>query len=526
MGWQDIDEEEGRRLMAEQAAPVIGEHGKSPTVRTGANGRPIVTVDRRDPILRPQSRQVGPVEAGARGYLQGVTGGWSEELTAAAKHPIAAAHRLIGGENDPRALPYLAERDEQRLANREASDQNPVTSTVSEMGGNALASMALPSARGGTVAQLAKAGAIQGGVAGGGYSEAPTLNGTLANSFIGAGTGAALAAGTAAIGRGAPSRLVKRTLGDFTDGATQTSKTSLLGRAGQAKDEVAAHILDRQDLFKGATKHPGKVFARVEAERKALGQKLGGLYVTGDQLGKTVPMSDLAKALYDIRKSRAGSETMSTAVDGIMESLQKRFGGKRIDRLGVSQIPLSELHTFSSELGERAYANIANDPSASKRLQQRLSGAITDVLKKHMEGVPGAKDLPALNKEYGFLKSAEGVLATRAKRTHEGLLATLNHHKEQVLAGLGMAGGLASGNMELAGGLALAGKAALPVARAADTAYARLINAAASGSTRAQLGQMAIEMGLTQTAADAVARLVATQGQSKPIPSPSPAGAR
>lgn len=144
----------------------------------------------------------GAIETAVRGFAQGTTLGLGEEVGAAVSALPAALD-----DDETITQRYKRLRDEQRAQNRLARQARPGTFLAGELAGGLTTGIAsAPLIGGGALAQsiprLAGVGAVEGGLAGLGYSEAQTLPETGVDVAVGAGTGAALGAAIPALGAG------------------------------------------------------------------------------------------------------------------------------------------------------------------------------------------------------------------------------------------------------------------------------------------------------------------------------------
>jgi len=148
----------------------------------------------------PDDNELGVIPAALAGLSQGLTLGYGDEIIGAGQ---AAIGKLTGEEGDYDEL-YKKYRDERRGLYKRARELNPVTFGASEFaGGIAPAFITGGAAAPATVKGAIGYGALGGGAAGLGYSEAEDLSGMAKDTARGAAIGGALSGATTAAVKGA-----------------------------------------------------------------------------------------------------------------------------------------------------------------------------------------------------------------------------------------------------------------------------------------------------------------------------------
>ena len=147
----------------------------------------------------PKTEDISKWESAARGKLQGVSWGFSDEAIGA----LEGIGRSMFDKDLTFKEAYKKARDESREANRAASEANPKTYMGAEIAGSLVAPGGIllgsigKGAKG--IKQLAKVGATVGGVEGGatglGLSEEEDLKGQLRDTAIGTGIGVGMGGG-------------------------------------------------------------------------------------------------------------------------------------------------------------------------------------------------------------------------------------------------------------------------------------------------------------------------------------------
>lgn len=179
-----------------------------------------------------EQKTFSPVEAGARGFVQGATLGLSDE----AKGLAAGTKALFSGKKVGEE--YDRARDEERQLNKMASEESPVEYTVGEVGGGILSPSPI---KGGGLAKTAAKGAIEGGVAGFGMGEGD-ISEQAKSTVTGAGLGGTI---------GAAAKGVEAVGGKLISAADEA--------VGSMRGGKAAQFVEEPSKFREAAEAPQRI---------------------------------------------------------------------------------------------------------------------------------------------------------------------------------------------------------------------------------------------------------------------------
>jgi hypothetical protein len=173
--------------------------------------------------------------------------------------------------------------------------------------------------------------------------------------------------------------------------------------------------------------------------------------------------------------------------------------------ISLDELPIRSLRKMATTMGDQLFPG--GPPTAqTTRAKQQVYHAIVDYIAD--EGARAGEDvskLRALNKKISTLIPVKEALQDRATRAAQGH-STLGNN---LLSAALVSGGAASGGIEgaaMGAAADLGRRAAMPIARATDYAMAELVRAAQNGSRPAQLGKMALELGVSRQLAEAIAQ--------------------
>lgn len=252
--------------------------------------------------LVPQ-QEPSALESFGRGALQGVTGGFADEITGAIEHAITGKR-------------YAQARDESRANYKAAEEANPTASLAGNVGGG-LASIFLPGAgvtRAATVAGRIGAGAALGGLAGLGNSEADLTKGDVAgaarDTAIGAAAGGALTG--AAEGLGSIFGLGKKAVGEVVDDFV-APKVSAEARAHAAAQLKAANAAGADALAEAELKFAPLVAKDEASAVQAVHDPLARKAAVADSLRDSA-MEDLQFIAGNKVKLKAFGDTVRKEV--------------------------------------------------------------------------------------------------------------------------------------------------------------------------------------------------------------------
>lgn len=261
-----------------------------------------------------------PISGGqslARGGLQGLTSGWSDEAAARIDQGvshiygvrnIADQFRAPGAPSltDPN-VPYDERRDFYRGLNDQARAANPKMFTGGELLGG-LAQQAIPGA--GTMSP-----AVAGGVSGAGYSNADNLADLASDTTKGAVVGGvagvagkALGAGVARVAATAPGRAVGRQLSRLGEGVKKSLRAQL---ATPQVERKVANIIATDPAIKGALKSPADLVAAADNGITAASAEGKPIYAAADAASAEARAADVTGKNVD----QAGALTAQLTED-------------------------------------------------------------------------------------------------------------------------------------------------------------------------------------------------------------------
>lgn len=500
-------------------------------------------------MARPDRRAVGTAEAAGRGFLQGASMGFGDELT-------GAAEALLTDKK------YAQARDESRFENQQAQDQHGFAYGAGQVAGGVASGLAtaplLPAA--GTLGSAVGGGALVGAASGLGSSEADLTKGdalgALRDTAIGGAVGAAGGAVAHGLGKfvaNAPKRLEERVISDLKGEGTKSLTTPTLGRAlsengdnvreavkaaalkpMQAPTKIAAAVEKATEKFGGeigevyqeaAKAHPGITMRQlIEPVEKRAASYLDnpatesmGLALKDKVVGaiertygdRVVPKQTIAEALVNaadgelddvaakaldakmpgiagrIREAVASGKITREALASGDEAAQNAARDIMLDSIHVSPV---KVHQFVSQLG-KSFEGSGLSGGAAKELQRETWQAVKPVLTSHIEQVApeAAQRLTRLNRIYSGLMDIGATMEDRVAK----------HEARRAFSGIDAL------TFGLGGVKAVAAKKALqtglPLAtRAADAVMARAVQSLRAGAPVAQVAEKAAAEGLPQ----------------------------
>ncbi len=348
----------------------------------------------------------GYVESLARGGLQGASFGLSDEA-------IGFLESLWSDKT------YEQARDESRAANEAARTANPKTYLAGEIGGG-VASTFVPgvgAAHGASTAAKLGRAAIEGGIAGGGYSEAKDAGGVAKDVVLGAGLGGAIgAAGMAAsaglraaalkIARGAPDRATKRIVQEIVSATNPKQRNALLGESGIKAERVGKLVLEDDELF-AAHRNPVQFVDTIDTKLTDAAKPLDQLF---EQVDKLDPGMDPRPAIKTIQRyadnaRKAFKPNVAAAFDQAAESRLALLEGQLVDETGKHFpvlekgikrdwsekqkyfLPASQMRQLVGGLQGDAWMGSAFEPPPIKAAMRKMTGELRDMLNEHVEAV-------------------------------------------------------------------------------------------------------------------------------------------
>lgn len=359
--------------------------------------------------------KTGKLESFGRSALQGLTGGFADEIAGGIEH-------LATGK------PYSQARDESRINFKTAEEANPVTSTLGNLAGG-VASFAVPGlgAVGKGLSGAIQTGAKLGGIYGLGNSEADLTKGQVGDAATdalkGAGVGAVLGGASDIAGKGLSfvGSKVAQTTGDAFNPWLQRAlalgaKAKDLKRGDPLRERLqrAVPVLDEMGLFaKGADgKLPNEMdfVKRVDAYRQRTTDgmrdavnKAGGLQL------------DLGDAVHGVQSSTA--EIIANAPRGERDLLQSKLDDVLNDMADTGGDVAKMLQVKRNAGGWAQWDS--RKSTDENNLYKAINGALDDHVTGAVDaavqksGGTEAQTLSKLNQQYAAISTAEKLLVDK-----------------------------------------------------------------------------------------------------------------
>lgn len=438
-----------------------------------------------------EQEQPGVAQALARGAAQGATLNFSDEIVGLGE--ALFSREGLTGDSHAFAQRYRKSRDESRAANRAAQDAHPIAYGAGELGGGIATSFVpgLGLAKGANVLRQAAGAAKLGAAAGLGGSEKEDIGGQLVDA-----AGSALVAGgtTGLLGKvlkGAPERVVKRALGDVTDGATATMRDRVVGKAGKNVGDVMEVLSDKS--FKKAGRDSGKLLEAAESALQETGARLDEAYAAAGGRTAGIKVSDVLGDVEAIASRLAkdpGKADLARAVQGKAEDVLNAWGNR-------THVPASEVRVLASDIADAAFrGSPAVSPKAGQGVAQEVWGTLKDRIAANFdESGVGSKEVAKLNKRMSTLMGVRE--AVRYKATREATEST--RLKDRIGSRLDM--GLALADPTTFVAKKTYDFVGAPLVRKADERLAQLVTAARNGSKAAQIKERALLLGFSPVVA-------------------------
>lgn len=407
--------------------------------------RPVPT----EPGVQPAKPSIAA--SALRGFMQGGTYGFADELAGGADalrslppvpqavvgvlHPGAAGLASLAAPDTPQSedtsallRAYLSARDAARKETRAAEEANPKAFATGQFAG----AVAAPGPKGMGAGRLAKQGAMYGAVSGLGGSDADLTKGellpTLVNTAISAGTGAIIAP----VASGLSNRFGRFLREKSQENAlkavgAKAGIADVLGREG-IKTADEARQLGQTAIDQGLVP-PFSTAADVAQNSgfalERQGARIAGVLADADapipipgQPGASFPAPpfDLNRAAW-----RATQEVMGP--DGLTsEAMSKVKPAANIVERILKQGEVDPSFSAANRLKSDFYNGINYGTNATD-LGVNLQKSAIRGLKKSMEeqvaerlGPEAADELMAANRNYGALKTIQGLAGTEARR--------------------------------------------------------------------------------------------------------------
>jgi hypothetical protein len=294
----------------------VGDEEWAPVTRTAKDGTVYKKVG-PETWAPAEDSSVSQVQSAARGFAQGASLGFADEVTGGAE----ALWDKAKGNTTEFAKLYKQHRDESRQNYKKAQEANPVSYGSGELGGG-IATAVLPFGSTATVAKAALTGAKLGAIAGLGASEADNVGGMAKDTLIGGATGAA----GGAIGKSLEKGV-----------STGAKALSALGKGAASKAASAAEAVETANpsVVKEATvsaKNRLKSFFHPEVdpsfeEFSKIAKKNG---IDPSELPESVkfgPDSSASRASRSLAEGRFGEETLKR-FNNTLQKARDAFDGK------------------------------------------------------------------------------------------------------------------------------------------------------------------------------------------------------
>jgi len=509
-------------------------------------------------------------ESLGRGAFQGATLGFGDELTG-----------LIGSLTSNHS--YQEVRDAMRATNKQAEEAHP----YAYGGGELAAGLAVPipglgAARGAGLAAHAASGAIAGGIAGLGSSEADLTKGdfggavsdTVSNALLGGAIGAVAGKAGKLLGKaegaseeraikalaggesktsGAAWQKTKRMVNnpetrsilhesvEVENAAGKTTKTTLEREAGAAPDHIK-DIVDSQTEKINSELRP--IYAKADAKNGGVSLKdyIGHL---DEQIAKTADMAPAEAKVY----KGAINELKENAIEQwgqrnphLLQALESQEAQEPTVRNAIMKqfdvrIPSEDVRAEATALQKIGFKTVDPlNPGLSTQVKRDMGNMVRDFVNGHVMTTLGNEDhsrLLALNKRMNAWLGVGTVAAARAEKEMAGRMSLGGTAGKLLGHGSLLGAGLlaAHGNIPGAVGAYLLPKAiehapaaartATRTAAAVDARLKSVVEAAAAGNPFAQ--RMVATLRGTPGGIARIAALERQSGQQR-APQPEPEG--
>jgi hypothetical protein len=380
--------------------------------------------DRAEPIKQTSS----PVVAGVRALVQGVSGGFGDELAGG----IGGAIDYAQGEGDFASL-YEKNRDEQRAKNEMSQKDWPKTYGALQLGGAAVPTVM---SGGVSIPAMAASGAAQGI----GYSDADLTKGDIAGVAKDAAIGGTIGAGAGAAVQGvskiAPTvvKYLSGKMGKFAEdrAVNATGATGL--QASKFAPGTGRELLDR-GIVRGMDTAEN-IADRAGNALRSSGDEISAALTKLDDVGATASVDNVVAVLESkvAELSKVpGNETLIRQLTGEIDNLMSR---------GQSSLPVSLAEKAKRNYQSNVnYASPESDKKAAKYLASAFKDEVEQVASKADPAV--AKDFMAAKKSYGILSPVEEAATRRANVLNQSPTGGLG---DMAAAGVGGAPGLIAKN--------------------------------------------------------------------------------
>lgn len=366
--------------------------------------------------------------------------------------------------------------------------------------------------------------------------------GLILSGGIGAATGAISRApervrerGTEAVARGEAGGTANKKIARKATGMAGEEGENLYAQIGDdTRLEAAQSILAKSNpgtVAKMYTRRLDRLAQETEPFYEAIDNAPDPRFANASKAPKNGGVDlGLVEKRLEASRQRAldgGHAVTADAYDKALSRLRAQYGKDGVITPG-EKLASRSMRNYANTLGENLLPDSMDPQSrtlaqaAKRSIYRDVVGAIED------EGTRVGLDmseLKRLNRKIATFAATRDALADRAVRAQQGHTTSGNLLQSVVLpaAGFAASGGGVSG-LVAGAGLEAARRLAMPTARAADFALAKLVQASRAGAAPAQLGRMALELGVSQQVAGRIAKggLSVLNEEEEPQPTESP----
>jgi hypothetical protein len=352
--------------------------------------------DRAEPV---EKEKTGQLTAAIRGGVQGISGGFADELAGG----IGGAIDYVQGEGDLKSL-YEKNRDEQRAKNEQSKKDWPKTYGATQIGASVVPTVLTA---GTSIPAMAASGAAQGL----GYSEADLTKGEVGQAAKDTAIGGVIGGGTGAVVQGVSKftpTILKYLSGKLGKGAEDLAENATGATGKQAAEFVPGtgrYLLDKGKvkIWDTAEDIAERAAQGMETAGKQIGSALDELDAVGTQASVDNVRNALLKQADDLAK-----------IDGNQQIVnQLRAKADELINRGESNIPISfgekakvahnrMVNSFSPEADKNAAYHIST--AYRKEVERAAEAADKEIAKKFMEA----------KKDYNILAPVEAAASKRA----------------------------------------------------------------------------------------------------------------
>jgi hypothetical protein len=458
-------------------------------------------------VAHDQANATGAGGAFMNGVANATRFGFGDELEGLANR---ARDVVAGRKGGPTYSQY---RDTVRDADATIRANHPVATMAGETAGALAAPGGSAGAGAGRLGTAAAAGA-QGALAGAGNSTEDTALGVAADAAISGGLSAGLSYGIGSLVRRAPERVDERMLANISRGeAGGAAKGKLYGNLIKKAGEDAAELNEtlanypglKETLVSTAAAKPKVGALKTERIINALDEEATPIYRAIDAGPAAPKAAQLFDRVLSMKQAmiEKGRTDIAKALGAFEDHLASFYGNGDIVSPDKT-LNASMLREMRKGIGQVAFKDLAEaNTQTGVEAKRLIYGAINDVINESAQKTPGvdASRMLALNRDMSQLITVKDALADRSIKAAAGGTSLF----QNIMSGAMMGNAKSLPDAARVGITRKVIGLGINVGRKGDYALAQLVSAARKGSTRAQLGQMAVELGLSRAAADEIA---------------------